>query len=523
MLNRFSSILTGVAAISGALAAPSPAYSGDHANVTTSEIEGRADPGQKLVFAHFVVGIVSNRGSADDWDKDFQMAKAAGIDGFALNIGVDDFTDTQLNYAYDSAARNGMKAFISFDFNWYHTDQGEQVGQKINQYADRDAQLKIGDKVFASSFIGEGVNSQAIRNSAGHDIFWIPNFWSTTDVSQVDGLFNWVAWPNNGNNKAPTSSADLHTVVGNDDAYRNALGGKPFMARELPITDELLQTHFGPEVSYSKNWVFPSDMLIYLRWLEILANPPQYLELVTWNDYGESHYIGPLSTRHTDDGGSKWANDMPHTGWLDLSAPFIAAYKDGSNDVATHIAEDKIIYWYRATPKNINCDATDTTEADANNSTGNYFKGRPDGWDTLADDVFVVALLTSPGTVRVNTGGTAYDFAAPAGASGFSVPFNTGAQAFSLYRGDPNSPSLHAVSLKQIVNECPCGIYNFNAYVGTVPEQPADQLDGDGLAQFSTGLKVQCQSNTLGNVPAEPAITATMAASAVATQPPIRR
>ena len=51
-------------------------------------------------------------------------------------------------------------------------------------------------------------------------------------------------------------------------------------------------------------------MLIYLRWLEILANPPQYLELVTWNDYGESHYIGPLSTRHTDDGGSKWANDM---------------------------------------------------------------------------------------------------------------------------------------------------------------------------------------------------------------------
>ena len=40
-----------------------------------------------------------------------------------------------------------MKAFIYFDFNWYHTDQGEQVGQKINQYADRDAQLKIGDKV----------------------------------------------------------------------------------------------------------------------------------------------------------------------------------------------------------------------------------------------------------------------------------------------------------------------------------------------------------------------------------------
>ena len=33
-----------------------------------------------------------------------------------------------------------------------------------------------------------------------------------------------------------------------------------------------------------------------------------------WNDYGESHYIGPLSSPHIDDGNSKWTNDMfvPH-------------------------------------------------------------------------------------------------------------------------------------------------------------------------------------------------------------------
>jgi hypothetical protein len=32
--------------------------------------------------------------------------------------GTDPYTDTQLYYAYESAARNGMKVFISFDFNW---------------------------------------------------------------------------------------------------------------------------------------------------------------------------------------------------------------------------------------------------------------------------------------------------------------------------------------------------------------------------------------------------------------------
>lgn len=69
-------------------------------------------------------------------------------------------------------------------------------------------------------------------------------------------------------------------------------------------------THFGDEVSYSKNWVFPGDLLWYNRWREILELGPRFVEIVTWNDYGESHYIGPLSSPHTDDGASKWAMDM---------------------------------------------------------------------------------------------------------------------------------------------------------------------------------------------------------------------
>jgi hypothetical protein len=40
-----------------------------------------------------------------------------------LNIGVGFYTDTQLGFAYDSANIDGMKLFISFDFNWYHTNQ----------------------------------------------------------------------------------------------------------------------------------------------------------------------------------------------------------------------------------------------------------------------------------------------------------------------------------------------------------------------------------------------------------------
>lgn len=62
-------------------------------------------------------------------------------------------------------------------------------------------------------------------------------------------------------------------------------------------------------------------MLFYRRWLEILQMKPRFVEIVTWNDYGESHYVGPLSSKHNDDGASKWVNDM-----YVLTLPVISAY-----------------------------------------------------------------------------------------------------------------------------------------------------------------------------------------------------
>jgi hypothetical protein len=63
-----------------------------------------------------------------------RRAKSLGIDAFALNIRTDSYSDERLGYAYESAANNGMKVFISFDFNWYHdTSDAATVGQKIAQ------------------------------------------------------------------------------------------------------------------------------------------------------------------------------------------------------------------------------------------------------------------------------------------------------------------------------------------------------------------------------------------------------
>ncbi|KOS19884.1 Glucan endo-1 [Escovopsis weberi] len=472
-------LLAATAALSGVAVASSP-----HGLVTRS-LDERAAAGDRLVFCHFMIGIVSDRTSPDDYDADMQLAKSVGIDAFALNIGTDSYTITQLQYAYQSAAKNDMKVFISFDFNWYSTSQGTAVGQMVQQFASMPAQLMVNGKAFVSSFAGDGVDVNAIRAAAGVPITFVPNWHpELSDPSSIDGALNWAAWDSNGRNKAPDNTGDV-TVAQGDAAYIEWLQGKIYVA---PLS-AWFSTHFGPEVSFSKNFVFPSGLLWFNRWQQVLEQGFEAVEIVTWNDYGESHYVGPLSSPHTDDGSSKWANDQPHDGWLDLATPFIAAYKNKDTNVANYITADKIVYWYRRNLNSINCDATDTTFGrPADNSSGNYFEGRPNGWETMPDEVYVAALLKTAGTVTVVSGGQSSSFDLPAGASAFSVPANLGHQAFSLSRG--GSTVMSSTSLMDITNICPCGLYNYNAYVGTVPAGFSDPLQPDGLASLTVGLRV---------------------------------
>ena len=65
-----------------------------------------------MVFAHFMVGIVASYQQAD-WANDIALASASGIDGFALNIGADSYTETQLTNAYNAAGRMIRTDFVN--------------------------------------------------------------------------------------------------------------------------------------------------------------------------------------------------------------------------------------------------------------------------------------------------------------------------------------------------------------------------------------------------------------------------
>jgi glucan endo-1,3-alpha-glucosidase len=187
---------------------------------------------------------------------EISTAKQAGIDGFALNIGPNDYwTPPQLRNAYAAAEQvGGFVVFISFDMaagNW----SVDQVVDLVNAYKNSAAQMKVDGKAFVSTFEGPGWadNWSAVRERTG-GIFLVPD-WSSLGahgvgekLALIDGacafffqlcfalgmMFGnnadvipvcWGAWPQANQTKMNT---------GEDLAYKNALQGKKYMMGVSP-------------------------------------------------------------------------------------------------------------------------------------------------------------------------------------------------------------------------------------------------------------------------------------------------
>ena len=116
----------------------------------------------------------------------------------------------------------------------------------------------------------------------------------------------------------------------------------------------------------------------------------------------------------------------------------------------------------------------------------------------MADEVFIVTMLKSPATVYVQSGCEAKTYNAKAGMWSHSVPIGIGRQNFKVVREGKTVDSLCGISRRDITDTCPCDIYNFNAYMGTLPaEASVDRLQPAGLALLSQGLQIACPT-TLG-------------------------
>ena len=321
---------------------------------------GRAQPRSpassvRQVFAHVVQGNFQAY-TAFSWAADVALAASSGIDGFVLNVGHDPSDSAQLALAYSAAeayteAHPYHPFYMCVSLDMVYTSRFGSADAILQQYvvpfAGRPGQYKRNGQVFLTTFSGENaatwLEGNADINSAwaglkllalskySVSIFFAP-MWTglsaSTAVSShpvVDGIGQWLGWPIT--NSQPSTLVDR---TFQDDAVRN---NKLYLAPISPF--------FSVHMTSENNYIYRSDdWLIVNRYLQLirLETVPSLVELISWNDYGEGHYIGPLRSEanlptETMSAGA-YTSDMPHNVSLsssllhgyDWSSPLLAPY-----------------------------------------------------------------------------------------------------------------------------------------------------------------------------------------------------
>ncbi|KAI0310822.1 glycoside hydrolase family 71 protein [Amylostereum chailletii] len=421
----------------------------------------------------------------DNWKSDISLAHTNGIDGFALNIGNDDWQKDRVNDAYEAARQSGtdFKLFISFDMSALpcaSPDDATTLRNYITQYATHPNQLIYKGRVFASTFAGqtctfgqssvaEGWSSQFTRHpdlTGQNAVFFVPSFFVdpntfSTFNDVMDGALNWnSAWPITLTADSSLISGLLSTVFNavssllrgtdTDTQYMNGLstmansGDKAY----LPTVSPWFYTHYGAD-TFNKNWIYYADQHLYpTRWESLIASRDKFdiVEVITWNDYGESHYIGPIEGAQPNS--QAWVDGLDHTAWLNMTNYYAQAFKTGSFPAIT---EDKIYMWSRTHPKDAN--APDAV-------------GKPDNFQMTEDAVWAVVMATSPGQVTLQTSDTnSQTVDVVPGVNKLSIPISAGDTMYAkLVRNGQTVVELKPDGFS--FNGSPPS-YNFNAFVAS--------------------------------------------------------
>lgn len=427
--------------------------------------------------------------SVDQWKVDIRLAQAAHIDGFALNIRADDKTlGTSLSKAFEAADDLGFKMIFSYDYAGGGPWSSNIVVSMTLLYSGYSSYYKDDKgRPVVSTFEGPGQAGDWEYIIKKTNAAFIPD-WSSLGAKAAleaapcvpHGLFSWAPWPwgnTNGNTYVDASYIEFLEAAekncGSDLQYsKSPSPGSPLV---VPVSLTMSGWTVMPASpwfytnlpGYKKNWLWRGDDLWFDRWEQIRFINPDYVQIISWNDFGESHHIGPLYV----EGDSyeaftvgkapfNYALDMPHDGWRELLPFTIDLYKTG---VAT-ITQEKLVVWYRVTPKNAPCDDGWTT-----GNTASQLQVEFTPQDVVQDRIFYSALLASNQPVTVTVGGVnlgATWTKTPSGGAGIyhgSVDFgsNTGAVVVTV--------GSMTVNERPITTSCDdtSGYSNWNAFVAS--------------------------------------------------------
>ncbi len=198
----------------------------------------------------------------------------------AYNEGSD---SVSIAKAFDAAEGKGFKLFFSFDYAGKGPWPRWAVIGTINGYMNRGAYFLHQGRPFVSTFEGpdQAEDWRSIKEVTG--CFFVPD-WSSRGAKDAmslaggvaDGLFSWAAWP--------WGPQNMDTYV--DASYLQYLNGKPYM---MPVSPWF----YTNLPQWKKNWMWRGDNLWFDRWQEVMFVQPEWVQIISWNDYGMSRVSDP--------------------------------------------------------------------------------------------------------------------------------------------------------------------------------------------------------------------------------------
>jgi glucan endo-1,3-alpha-glucosidase len=393
------------------------------------------------VFAHFMVQNAWAYNQAQ-WKADMQSAKSIGIDAFAMNWMPPDcqsglsWQESRIDDAYKAAEEVGFKITHSFDMSWTECNNGgywntTYMADVLQKHASSKATYRWNSNMLVTTYGGDAVQQygnlffadlKLKMRLSGNAISFTPALttYSTKaqtdaegaayemiqDFPTTDGYFNWQAWP---------MSNNINNTCTPDEAFQYQMkkAGKtgPYIMAVSPWQFKDLDNGSGSDA-----WVAPGDWLFVKR-LEAIAQQdvkPDIIELLTWNDWCESHYLRDLpgnSTSATDyadlSSMQAYVAGQNHSPWRIITKFYISWWKNGKQP---EITEDQVVFWYRVHAKDAQCNQG---SANIRNS------------DMLEDAVFAWAAVTKDSTISMSLGSnTYYNFDADASGPALgSIPF----------------------------------------------------------------------------------------------------
>jgi len=443
---------------------------------------------QRIVFAHYMLAnrdYVSDAATAEEsiasYQREIREAQSIGIGGFALNAGGWFKEPRYIRRAaemFEAAYRlhNGFKLMFSADMCC--SNGAEDILDMMRRFANNQrystVYFKQNRRFVLTTFAGSAHGPQFWRNvrsdlehgtnpslqsapntisfasripsSAAMPIDLIPSFFwggelpSTNEIqtgladyeSTIDGSFYWgiAGVPGLGHSPDQIPSSDAYAAVLHK-------AGKLYMA---PTCFQFWGANTGRYYDYS------GYTGMRALWMDAInVTHPDWIEIITWNDFIEGTYISPID----DPARYIGANDLgasiapastlhffhTHRGAYDLLKFFIDWYKTGRQPA---IHNDAVFWAYRTQPT--------VPKSNDNRSIKIY--------GSLASVIYVTTNLTSPATLRVTIGTRTNSMSLTAGSTDVQIPLIAGpAPKFELLRG--TSLLVHAQADDPISENAP--------------------------------------------------------------------